>query len=185
MSGQHEALDVPEVRRGLTAQADALRYLIRRRALDADLASIHTGIHTKGDNVTERRRTSQGARPAAKFVKGGARGAAAARSSVATAPAGTGPSPTQRPRASAPVPGEGVGRRTVSMPQELLAEVDSRVGARGFSPYVAEAVRRQLRHDKLSEFLEQAEEAGGPITEAERSAARTAVAEAMAHAAAG
>ena len=132
--------------------------------------------------MTERSRTSQGASPAAKPVKGGARGVAAARSSVAKAPAGTGPSPTQRPRDSAPVAGEGVGRRTVSMPQDVLAEVDSRVGARGFSPYVAEAVRRQLRHDKLSEFLEQAEQAGGPITEAERSAARDAVAEAMAQA---
>ena len=131
--------------------------------------------------MTERRRTSQGASAAAKPVKGGARAVAAARSSVATAPAGTGPS---RRNGSAPVPGDGVGRRTVSMPQELLAEVDSRVGARGFSPYVAEAVRRQLRHDKLSEFLEQAQQAGGPITEADRSAARKAVAEAMAHASA-
>ena len=134
--------------------------------------------------MTERSKTSQGASPAAKSVKGGARGVASARSSGAKTPARTGPSPTQRTRASAPVPGEGVGRRTVSMPQDVLAEVDSRVGARGFSPYVAEAVRRQLRHDKLSEFLEQAEQAGGPITEAERSAARKAVAQALAHASA-
>ena len=70
------------------------------------------------------------------------------------------------------------------MPQDVLAEVDSRVGPRGFSPYVAEAVRRQLRHDMLSEFLEQAEQVGGPVTEAERSAARRAVAEAMAQASA-
>lgn len=70
------------------------------------------------------------------------------------------------------------------MPRGLLAEVDSRVSIRGFSPYVAEAVRRQLRQDKLSEFLEQAKQAGGPITEDERRAARTAVAEAMAHASA-
>lgn len=70
------------------------------------------------------------------------------------------------------------------MPRGLLAEVASRVSIRGFSPYVAEAVRRQLRQDKLSEFLEQAKQAGGPITEDERSAARTAVAEAMAHASA-
>lgn len=70
------------------------------------------------------------------------------------------------------------------MPQDVLAEVDSRVGARGFSPYVAEAVRRQLRHDKLSEFLEQAQQTGGPVTDEERSAARKAVSEAMAQAAA-
>ena len=73
----------------------------------------------------------------------------------------------------------GVGRRTVSMPQEVLAEVDSRVGARGFSPYVAEAVRRQLQRDKLGEFLDQAEKISGPITEGERSTARQAVIEAM------
>jgi len=79
-------------------------------------------------------------------------------------------------------PGDRVGRRTVSMPQDVLAEVDSRVGARGFSPYVAEAVRRQLRHDKLGEFLEQAEQVGGPITDDERVAARKAVAEAMSQA---
>lgn len=70
------------------------------------------------------------------------------------------------------------------MPQDVLAEVDSRVGARGFSPYVAEAVRRQLRHDKLSEFLEQAQQAGGPITDEERRAARKAVTKAMSQASA-
>ena len=132
--------------------------------------------------MAERSKTSLRPSPAAKPVKGGARGIVAARRSAAKTKAGMGPAPTKQPRTSAPVPGEGVGRRTVSMPQDVLAEVDSRVGARGFSPYVAEAVRRQLRHDKLSEFLEQAERAGGPITEAERGAARKAVTEAMAHA---
>lgn len=134
--------------------------------------------------MTGRSRTSPSASPAGKPAKGEARGVASARSSVATAPAGRRSTPTQRLRASRPVPGDGVGRRTVSMPQDVLAEVDSRVGARGFSPYVAEAVRRQLRHDKLSEFLEQAEQAGGPITDEERSASRKAVAEAMSHASA-
>ena len=80
---------------------------------------------------------------------------------------------------SRPVPVAGVGRRTVSISQDVLSEVDSRVGARGFSSYVAEAVRRQLQHDKLGEFLDQAERSGGPISEAERSAARKAVAAAM------
>lgn len=131
--------------------------------------------------MTERTRASQGASPAGKPPEAGARGVASARSSVATAPVATGSTPTRRLRASAPVPGDGVGRRTVSMPQDVLSEVDSRVGVRGFSPYVAEAVRRQLRHDRLSEFLEQAEEAGGPITDEERRDAREAVAEAMSH----
>ena len=126
-------------------------------------------------------RTGQEASPAGKPAKGRARGAASARSSAAEALAGTGSSP-QRLRVSGRVPGDEVGRRTVSMPQDVLAEVDSRVGARGFSPYVAEAVRRQLRHDKLGEFLKQAEQAGGPITDDERRAAREAVAEAMSHA---
>ena len=90
---------------------------------------------------------------------------------------------TGRSRPSGLVRGE-VGRRTVSMPQDVLAEVDSRVGGRGFSSYVAEAVRRQLRHDKLNEFLEQAQQASGPLTDEERGAARTAVAQAMSQASA-
>ena len=89
------------------------------------------------------------------------------------------PSGVAAGRGGRPEPVTGVGRRTVSLPQDVLAEVDSRVGARGFSPYVAEAVRRQLQHDKLGEFLDQAARSDGPISAAERSAARKAVAAAM------
>ena len=62
----------------------------------------------------------------------------------------------------------GVGRRTVSMPQDVLAEVDGRVGAREFSGYVTAAVRRQLQRDKLGEFLAAAEQLDGPIPKAVR-----------------
>lgn len=134
--------------------------------------------------MTGRSRTSPSVSPAGKPAKGEARGVASARRSVAKAPTGRRSTPTQRLRAGGQVPGDGVGRRTVSMPQDVLAEVDSRVGARGFSPYVAEAVRRQLRHDKLSEFLEQAQQAVGPLTDEDRKAARRAVAAALSRASA-
>lgn len=120
-----------------------------------------------------------GARSAGEPAQGRRRGAGTglSRDTIAASAA-----PPQSSPAAGATSREGVGRRTVSMPQEVLAEVDSRVGARGFSPYVAEAVRRQLRHDKLTEFLEQAQQTGGPITDEEREAARKAVADAMAHA---
>ncbi len=122
-----------------------------------------------------------GASPAGEPAQSRRRGARTGSSldtiAAAAAPSRTAPAPGATSR-------EGVGRRTVSMPQEVLAEVDGRVGARGFSPYVAEAVRRQLRHDKLTDFLEQAQQTGGAITDEERKAARKAVADAMTHASA-
>lgn len=59
------------------------------------------------------------------------------------------------------------GRRTVSMPNEVLSEVDSRVGARQFSAYVTDAVRRQLERDKLRDLLADY----GPISDKARAAA--------------
>ena len=84
-----------------------------------------------------------------------------------------------------PVPPEGeptgTRTRTVSMPHDLLAQIDARVGPQGFASYVAEAVRRQLQRDKLGELLDHAERSSGPITAAERRAGRKAVAAAMSH----
>ncbi len=60
------------------------------------------------------------------------------------------------------------GRRTVSMPSDVIAEIDGRVGAREFSGYVTAAVRRQLQRDKIAEFLATADERDGPVPEAVR-----------------
>lgn len=61
------------------------------------------------------------------------------------------------------------GRRTVSLPQDVIEEIAGRVGAREFSGYVTAAVRRQLQRDKISEFLAAADEAVGPVPAAVRS----------------
>ena len=83
---------------------------------------------------------------------------------------------------TAPPEGEptGTGNRTVSIPHDLLAQIDARVGAHDSASYVAEAVRRQLQRDQLDDLLAHAERSSGPITAAERRAARKAVAAAMA-----
>ncbi|MDR0482970.1 MAG: CopG family transcriptional regulator [Cellulomonadaceae bacterium] len=57
-------------------------------------------------------------------------------------------------------------KRSVSMPQDLIAEVRARVGSREFSPYVARAVQHQLRRDALDDILTGMEAKYGPVNEA-------------------
>ena len=71
------------------------------------------------------------------------------------------------------------GRRTVSMPADVIAEIDGRVGAREFSGYVTAAVRRQLQRDKIAEFLTAADERDGPVPEAVRAEVDEAVRSAL------
>ncbi|MGH3718242.1 MAG: hypothetical protein ACRDRI_05240 [Pseudonocardiaceae bacterium] len=52
---------------------------------------------------------------------------------------------------------------SVSMDAEVLTEARERVGGRGLSAYVNDAVRRQLRRDALSELLAEMREANGPV----------------------
>jgi metal-responsive CopG/Arc/MetJ family transcriptional regulator len=78
------------------------------------------------------------------------------------------------------MPGLAFGRRTVSMPADVLERVERRVGSRGFSAYVTEAVRRQLNRDALQEYIDEVEMESGPITEAELSRARQRIEKALA-----
>ncbi|GAC1603387.1 MAG: hypothetical protein NVS3B21_31950 [Acidimicrobiales bacterium] len=54
---------------------------------------------------------------------------------------------------------------SVSLPTGLTADVRTRVGTRGFSGYVARAVRRQLERDDLEALLAEMELANGPVPE--------------------
>ena len=52
---------------------------------------------------------------------------------------------------------------SVSLPTDLTSDVRSRVGSRGFSGYVARAVRRQIERDNLDALLADMEAANGPV----------------------
>ena len=56
-------------------------------------------------------------------------------------------------------------KHSVSMSSSLSEEVRERVGARGFSAYVAKAVARQLQRDALDEAIERMEAKHGPADE--------------------
>ncbi|GAA4399443.1 hypothetical protein [Tsukamurella soli] len=61
----------------------------------------------------------------------------------------------------------GVEKHSISMPAETSEEIRSRVGARGFSAYIARAAARQLERDALDDILADMESAHGPVDEAE------------------
>lgn len=52
---------------------------------------------------------------------------------------------------------------SVSLPADLSDEVRRRVGARGFSRFVAAAVRRQIERDDLDALLAEMEATNGPV----------------------
>ena len=52
---------------------------------------------------------------------------------------------------------------SVSLDAEVLAETRKRVGARGLSAYLTEAVRRQLRRDALEDLLVELRSTRGPV----------------------
>ncbi len=58
-----------------------------------------------------------------------------------------------------------VAKVSMSLDAEVLAQTRERVGGRGLSAYVNEAVRRQLRRDALSELLAEMREANGPVND--------------------
>jgi len=51
----------------------------------------------------------------------------------------------------------------MSLDAEVLAQARERVGGRGVSSYVNEAVRRQLRRDALADVLTEMRTANGPV----------------------
>ncbi len=58
-------------------------------------------------------------------------------------------------------------KHSVSMPATISEGVRARVGARGFSAYVAAAVARQLERDALDDALARMEVEHGPVDEAD------------------
>jgi Arc/MetJ-type ribon-helix-helix transcriptional regulator len=52
---------------------------------------------------------------------------------------------------------------SVSLPGDLSEEVRRRVGRRGFSRFVAAAVRRQIERDDLDALLAEMEAVNGPV----------------------
>jgi Arc/MetJ-type ribon-helix-helix transcriptional regulator len=63
---------------------------------------------------------------------------------------------------------------SVSMPEDLTAAVQSRVGRGKFSQYVTEAVTRQLELDLLAELSELLASEHGPVPDADLAEARAA-----------
>jgi Arc/MetJ family transcription regulator len=53
---------------------------------------------------------------------------------------------------------------SVSLDKEMLAQTRERVGRRGISGYVNDALRRQLRRDVLAELLAEMRELNGPVS---------------------
>ncbi|MDP8960705.1 MAG: type II toxin-antitoxin system VapB family antitoxin [Actinomycetota bacterium] len=56
-----------------------------------------------------------------------------------------------------------VGKVSLSIDEDLLAEARARVGRRELSSYVNEALRRQLQRDRLTGLLDEMEAESGPI----------------------
>jgi Arc/MetJ family transcription regulator len=56
---------------------------------------------------------------------------------------------------------------SMSLDADVLAQARERVGGRGVSAYVNEAVRRQLRRDALAEVLSEMRETNGPVGDEE------------------
>jgi len=59
--------------------------------------------------------------------------------------------------------GVAVGKVSLSIDEDLLAEARARAGRRELSSYVNEALRRQLQRDRLTELLAEMEAESGPI----------------------
>jgi len=61
----------------------------------------------------------------------------------------------------------GVEKHSISLPAEVSEGVRARVGSRGFSSYVADAVARQLEREALDDIIRRTEEQHGQVDEAE------------------
>ena len=54
---------------------------------------------------------------------------------------------------------------SISIDEDVLAEARRRAGHRELSAFINEALRRQLQHDRIGEFLDEMEAKHGPIPE--------------------
>ncbi|CAL9290722.1 hypothetical protein [Streptomyces sp. R02] len=66
--------------------------------------------------------------------------------------------------AASPTP-ERAGKRSVSLPQSLIKEVEVRTGRSGFSAVVSEALEQWLAMAKLREAVEADEREFGPVSD--------------------
>ena len=62
---------------------------------------------------------------------------------------------------------EAAEKLSISMPQKLARAARRRAGRRGLSSFVARAVARELEREALGDFLDELDEALGPVPEAE------------------
>lgn len=54
---------------------------------------------------------------------------------------------------------------SLTLDDELVEQARQHAGQRGLSGYVNQALRRQLQRDRLITFLEEADQAAGPVDE--------------------
>ncbi|GAA4231587.1 Arc/MetJ family transcription regulator [Streptosporangium album] len=66
----------------------------------------------------------------------------------------------------------GTKKFSVTIPEELAATVQARIGTASFSAYVSQALARQVERDNLRELIAAAESQHGPVDRAEVDAKR-------------
>jgi hypothetical protein len=54
-------------------------------------------------------------------------------------------------------------KKSVTIPGDIAAEVESRIGSNGLSAYVTRALATQLQIDRLTEYVDVTEASDGPI----------------------
>lgn len=69
---------------------------------------------------------------------------------------------------------ESVAKLSVSVPSELAEAVRQRVGGRGLSGFVAQALAHELEREQLGSFLEELDDELGEVSKASLSRARKA-----------
>lgn len=67
---------------------------------------------------------------------------------------------------------EPVAKLSVSVPSELAKAVRRRVGGRGLSGFVAQALAHELERQQLGSFLDELNEELGPVSESALASAR-------------
>lgn len=68
--------------------------------------------------------------------------------------------------------GQVAAKLSISLPGDLAAEVRRRVGARGLSGFVAQAIANELEREKLGAWLDELDRALGPVPKSTLTAAR-------------